>query len=189
MESPIARKNFRLHLFEGMTYGSTGVLLSAQTIYPALILRLGGTNTHIGLIPLVVFLAFFLPQIFSANYITRHPYRLPWTLWGGFFQRLQILILATVTVLFGNPYPGLALVLILLVFAINQTIAGITSPAWFDLVAKTVAATDRGRLMGWRQSLAGLFGIGNGLFVSYAIFKLPFPYSYGQSSRSPSYFK
>ena len=176
---PITEKrNYRLHLIEGALYISSGALHSAQTLYPALIKDLGGSNLAIGGLHVVVFLAFFLPQLVAAHYTTRYEYRKPWVLRAGLLQRLQILLMAVTIASFGVSLPGLALFCVFFVYANNQMLSGIASPAWYDLVAKTVKATNRGKLIGLRTSVGSLIGFFNGLLLTVLLAALPYPYNY-----------
>lgn len=163
---------------EGAAYLSSGVLLSPQTVFPALVARLGGDNVAIGAIPIIVYLAFYLPQIVSANYIRSAPFRKPWTLKLGILQRMQILLFAIVIAIFGLRSPTIALVAFFLIYIASQALAGLGSPVWFDLVAKTTIPNDRGKLMGIRISLGALLGFVNGFLLTGLLAFLPFPYSF-----------
>ncbi len=171
----VSKRNFRLHLLEGAFYIGTGALLSSQTFYPALVKALGGTNATVGALPVVAYLAFFLPQIFAANYTTRYSFRKKLVLGGGLLQRLQILVQAIDLILLGTGHPIAALVILLFVVALNQILAGITSPAWFDFVSKTVDPSVRGKLMGLRASSGAAVGFFNALLLAYLLGSLQFP--------------
>lgn len=163
---------------EGAAYLSSNVLLSPQTVFPALVARLGGDNVAIGAIPIIVYLAFYFPQIVSANYIRSSAYRKPWTLKLGMLQRLQILLFAVVIAVFGAQSPGVALAAFFLIYIASQILNGLGSPVWFDLVAKTTAPADRGKLMGIRISLGAALGFLNGFLLTALLAFLPFPYNF-----------
>lgn len=174
----ISRKNFWIHVTEGATYLSSGVLLSAQTVLPALVDKLGGDNITVGTIPIVVYLMFFLPQIVSANYIRSTPFRKAWTLRLGILQRIQILLFAVVIALFGLRFPRATLVAFFVIYIVNQALAGLGSPVWFDLVAKTTRFGDRGKLMGIRTSIGALLGFMNGFLLTILLAYLTYPYNF-----------
>jgi MFS family permease len=179
MDSPIIlRKNFWIHVSEGAVYLSTNVLLSPQTVFPALVAKLGGGNIAVGAIPIIVYLMYFLPQILSANYIRRSPYRKPWALKLGILQRIQILFFAIVIAIFGLRSPVLALAAFFAIYVANQILAGLGSPVWFDLVAKTTTPGDRGKLMGIRISFGAILGIVNGFLLTALLAFLQFPYNF-----------
>ena len=62
--------------------------------------------------------------------------------------------------------PTLALSLMFLLYISNQATAGSTSPIWMDFLAKTTSPEDRGKLMGWRTSLAASLGLVNGFILT-----------------------
>lgn len=163
---------------EGALYLSSGVMLSPQTVFPALVAQLGGDNVAIGSIPIIVYLVYYLPQIISANYIRGIPLRRVWTLRLGLLQRFQILLFAIVMAVFGLRLPSLALAAFFFIYIVNQIFAGLGSPVWFDLVVKTTEPADRGKLMGLRTSLGGLFGFVNGFLLTALLAYLSFPYNY-----------
>jgi MFS family permease len=163
---------------EGAVYLSSGVLLSPQTVFPALVAKLGGDNVAVGAIPIVVYLMYFLPQILSANYIRATPFRKLWTLRLGLLQRIQILLFAIAIAVFGLRSPSIALAAFFLMYVANQVLAGLGSPVWFDLVVKTTTPSDRGKLMGIRISVGALIGILNGFLLTALLAFLPYPYDF-----------
>ena len=175
----LSARNFRFHLIEGSLYLASFAFLNFQVVYPALVTKLGGGNLAVGALPVLVYLCYFLPQIFAANYAGKSPYRRPWVLSTGIAQRIQILVLAILIVLLGKAFPSLALVLFFVSFGANQIIAGISSPHWFDFVAKTTLPDQRGRLMGLRSSVGALMGFANSILLTAFLAYFPFPFDYG----------
>jgi MFS family permease len=177
--SEIQSKNFRYHIIEGTLYiSTTTVLISTQTTMPALIKRLGGSDVLVGTWPVVMYLAYFLPQMISANRSSAIQYRKPFVIKLGFIQRLNILILACVIALWGESAPALALFFLFLLFISNQTASGSVSPVWMDFLLKTTSRETRGKLVGWRASLAAMLGLVNGLILTVLLTMISFPYNY-----------
>jgi MFS family permease len=177
----IQSKNARYHIIEGVLYISTGSFISAQTVMPALIKRLGGGDIVIGTWPVVVYLAYFLPQVFSANYASGSQYRKPFVIKGGLIQRMHILLIAFAIAIWGASAPMIALILLFLLFISNQATSGSVSPIWMDFLAKTTDPKSRGKLMGWRTSLAAVLGFVNGLILTALLTLLSFPYNYASA--------
>lgn len=157
---------------------SSFALLNFQVVYPAIVQHLGGNNIAVGSLPVINYLLYLLPQLVSANYVNMEPYRRPWVLIAGLAQRLQIFLIAVVIALFGSNFPGLALLLFFLLFGINQVIAGMTGPLWFDFVVKTTLPHQRGRLMGLRTSFGSGLGLLNSLILAALLTYFAFPWSY-----------
>ena len=172
------RISFRAHTIEGALYIGTNSLLSPQTMFPALVYRLGGNDLAVGAIPVVVYLSYFLPQVFSANAVVQTPFRKPFVLNWGLAQRIQILLLAIAVGVLGNSFPSLALCCVFVIYSMSQATSGTISPRWADFVAKTVGANNRGKLLGLRASLGAILGFINGFILLAFLAYIPFPWSY-----------
>jgi MFS family permease len=174
-------KNERYHIIEGALYISTGALIPVQTMMPALIKRLGGSDVLVGAWPVVVYLAFFMPQVISANYSGASQFRKSTVLTYGFIQRLHILLLACVIALWGASAPTLALTLLFLIYISNQATSGSISPIWMDFLAKTTSPERRGKIIGWRVSLAAVLALVNGFILTAMLTMLRFPWNYASA--------
>ncbi|MCX6121574.1 MAG: MFS transporter [Ignavibacteriales bacterium] len=174
-------RNERYHIVEGALYISTGALIPVQTMMPALIKRLGGSDVLIGTWPVVVYLAYFMPQVIAANYSGASQYRKSTVIKYGFIQRLHILLLACVIAGWGASAPTLSLTLLFLLYISNQATSGSISPIWMDFLAKTTSPERRGKIMGWRVSLAALLALLNGFILTALLTMLRFPYNYASA--------
>jgi Major Facilitator Superfamily len=177
--SEIQSRNFRYHTIEGMLYiSTTGALISTQTIMPALIKRLGGGDVLIGTWPVVMYLAYFLPQMISANNSGAAQYRKPFVIKLGLIQRIHILLLACVIALWGKSAPTFALIFLFLLFISNQITSGSVSPVWMDFLVKTTLPESRGKLVGWRASLGAALGLVDGFILTILLTMISFPYNF-----------
>ena len=176
--SKIDRLNFKQHLIEGSLYISTTSLLSPQTMFPVLVKRLGGGDLALGAIPVIVYLAYFIPQLFSANYFAQARFRKPFVLGGGLVQRMHIFMLALTIGFLGLAHPSLALALVFCFYAMSQILSGSVSPLWTEFFAKTNSPSHFGKLLGLRNSLGAAFGIINGFILTFLLGSFPFPWSY-----------
>ena len=79
----IDRHNFRINIIEGVLYLAGASFLSAQTVLPALVSRLGGSNIAVGSVAVLLWVGLFLPQIFAARFVETRPWKKPWAIWGG----------------------------------------------------------------------------------------------------------
>ncbi|HUL43671.1 MAG TPA: MFS transporter [Bacteroidota bacterium] len=149
------RRNFVLNVAEGALFVAGSSLISSQTVFPALIVRLGGGNILIGAFGVISWVGLFLPQIFAARHTQTIRWKKPWAVRYGAIQRFFILAIGLVILLGGKDLPAAACALILALFGLNQIFTGITTPGWFDMYAKLTPLNRRGRLVGMRNALAG----------------------------------
>ena len=172
--------NVTISLKERSTSG-TGALIPVQTMMPALIKRLGGSDILIGTWPVVVYLAYYMPQVISANYLGASQYRKSAVIRYGFIQRLDILLLACVIALWGASAPTLSLTLLFLLYISNQATSGTISPIWMDFLVKTTSPERRGKIMGWRVTLAAVLAFVNSFILTAMLTIFRFPYNYASA--------
>ncbi|HMD13497.1 MAG TPA: MFS transporter, partial [Bacteroidota bacterium] len=173
------RRNFFYNASEGTFFVIGSSLISSQTVFPALIARMGGDNTVIGAFGVIVWLGLLLPQIFAARYTQTLPWKKPWAVRFGAAQRFVILCIATAIIFSGSFSASITLLIILSLFAINQILTGITTPGWFDMYAKLTPAHHRGKLIGTRTAFAGIGSFGCGFVLTWILARFGFPINYG----------
>lgn len=173
--SVVERRNFRLHVAEGILFIGSSTFISLQTTLPLLIRTLGGSNVVIGALPVVSFMALFLPQIISAHYLSRFRFRKQFVLVGGLMHRFLLPAIGVCLLIIGTRRPSAALFFFFVLLGFNQILIGITTPAWYDFVAKTVDPAKRGRLMGIRSSLGAGLAFANGFVLVFLLSRLQYP--------------
>ncbi len=174
----LKRRNFILNTLEGGSYIASNGFAAVQTVLPALVARLGGTNLAVGAVLVVGFSFQFLPQVFSARFAEASPWKKPGTLFFGLLQRCVMLIMGVMLLLLGGSYPSAALIALLILYALNQTFSGIASPFWVDFIAKLTPPHWRGRLIGIRTSLGGVGGFIAGIALTAILASISFPGSF-----------
>jgi MFS family permease len=172
------RRNFYLNVAEGGFYVAGASLISSQTVLPALVTRLGGGSIAIGALGVIAWVGLFLPQLFASRYGQTLQWKKPWVLRFGIAQRSVIVTIAVILLWLGNDHRLWALGMFLTLYALNQTLMGITTPVWFDLFAKLTPLRRRGRLTSLRTSLAGGMGFVGGIVLTWILTTFDFPASY-----------
>jgi len=174
----IVRRNYLLNVVEGSVFIASSSLTSAQTVLPALVVRLGGSNVAVGTLSVIVWVGLFLPQIFAARYVETLPWKKPWAVWTGMSQLLAVALMGFAVLLFGGSQPQVALWLFLVLYRLCQVLGGVATPGWFDLFAKVTPSDRRGRLIGIRTSIGGVGAFFFGLVLTFLLNTFNFPYSY-----------
>ena len=169
-------------------YISSSAFISPQTVVPALLARIGGTNVEIGMLGVLTYVGYYIPQLFAARYVETVPWKKPWAITFGTAQRFMMLLMGLLILFFGANGSSATLWIFLFFYFSNSLIAGITTPGWFDLFAKLTSAKKRGRLVGIRNSLGGIGAFLGGFVLTWllAVFMFPVNYASGSSSHSPS---
>ena len=171
-------RNLTINLIEGGVYMSSAAFVSIQTVLPALVARLGGSNVEVGAVGVLAYAGAFVPQLFAARYVETLAWKKPWAVRFGTSQRLMVLFMGLVVLLFGGGGSSAALWLFFAFFLANQVIAGICTPGWFDLFAKLTSAKKRGRLVGFRNALGGAGAFLGSFVLTWLLATFAFPVSY-----------
>ncbi len=178
MPAEVEKRNFVLNVVEGAFFSASAGFMSAQTMLPALVVKLGGSNIEVGAIGVITAVGLFLPQIFAARYVETHAWKKPWAVKYGLIQRIVVLLSGLSVLAFGGHEPRTALWMFLTLFALNQIMLGVTTPGWFEMFAKMVPVHKRGRLSGVRSSIGGVGAFLGGIALTWYLTRFDFPLSY-----------
>ncbi|MEM9777156.1 MAG: MFS transporter [Chloroflexota bacterium] len=150
-------------------------LISATTILPLFVSKLSDSPIPLALLAMIAQGGFFLPQLFTSNFIERLDHKKPMVVNLGFFTERVPMILLPFIPLLALAAPTLALVLFLAVFAWFMFGGGVIAPAWQDMIARCFTATTRGRFFGITLFVGALIGVGASAWASYVLENVIFP--------------
>ncbi len=150
-------------------------ILSATTILPLFVSKLTDSTIPIALIAMISQGGFFLPQLFTANFIERLDHKKPVVVNLGFWTERVPALLLIVAPLMALRSPITALVLFLLIYAWFNLGGGVIAPAWQDMVARCFPVERRGRFFGSTMFLGALIGVGATRVAGRVLDEVPFP--------------
>ncbi len=169
------RWNFAVNMVDVSTFWVGLSFISAATIVPLYVSKLTDSALAIGLIAVIARGSWFLPQIFTSNFVERLPRKKAMIVNLGFFtERLPmwVIVLSPVLALWN---PTLALLVFFIGYAWHGFGAGIVATSWQELIARCFRVERRGRFMGTSFFVGSLTGaIGAALSV-ILLANLPFP--------------
>ena len=174
-----SRRNFWLNVLDGSAFTFGISLVSRFTVLPLIVERLTAARWIQGLIPAIFFAGWLLPGLFTAPLIAAQPRRKPWVLLATIGERLPFLILGVILLTLPDLPASILLVIVLSLYGIFATCAGLTSIAWQDLIARLIPAQRWGLFFGLQAGLGGLLGIGGGVLAATILAQQPFPQSVG----------
>lgn len=159
-------RNFAAHLVHGLL-GQTGFrIIQAPTFLPAYVFHLTGSTSIVGLARSCQALGMFLTPIIGATLIERRRKVMKMVFATGALMRVQVLGLALAGFYLGREANVVAICLFLGLFGF---FTGMQSVTFSFLVSKVIPVDKRGRLVGLRNSLAGLTASGVGVVGGYLI--------------------
>lgn len=142
------RWNFSVNLLDGAFFWLGLSFISSSTIIPLFISKLTASPLLIGLVAVIGQGAWYLPQLFTANFTERMSRKKPIVVNLGFFlERLPLWIVVASAVV-ADSSPALALLLFFVGYAWHGLGAGMIAPAWQDLIARCFPVDRRGRFFG-----------------------------------------
>ena len=154
------RWNFAACLIDAVGWPLGAALISLQTIFPVFLGRLGAGNLAVGALTALYNLLLFLPGLGVAGYISRLRQARGYLFWVALAERLALVPLAALTLLWGRMHPHWLLATVFVCIGFHATMMGLNQPAYWVVVGKCVPARWRGRLFGYAGGVAGLLGLG-----------------------------
>ncbi len=150
--------NLAFNLGDGAAFFFGASFISSATIVPLFVSKLTSEPFYLGLVAVIAQAGWFLPQLLTANFIERLPWKKPIVVNVGFFLERVPMVLPVIAALVAVQTPSLALALFLLGYAWHSLGAGFIAPAWQELLARCFPVTRRGRAFG----LISFVGMGMG---------------------------
>jgi MFS family permease len=161
------RRNVIFHTIDGVTFWAAVALFSREVVMPAMITDLGGSDLLIGLVPLIYWSGYVLPQLLSAKVTEGLGYKKPAVLAITVFTRGALLgCWLAMPALWGGPA---LLVVFFSTLALSSIGTGLVMPVWSDWFAKTAPEHGWGRLLGLRTTLAGVLALPLGWFSGWTM--------------------
>ncbi len=173
------RHNFTVNFLDGTFFWFGSSFIASSVILPLYVSHFTGSDMLIGLVAVISSGGFFLPQLFTANWVEHLPVKkiIPVNI-GLFTERLPVILLAPTAALLATRSPGLALTVFFILYAWHAFGAGIPAVGWQDMLAKVIPIKNRGRFMG----LTNFSGTGTGILgagvASWLLARYPFPTGY-----------
>jgi len=150
-------------------------LVSQTTIFPLLISHLTPSILAIGLISAVTSLGYLVPQLLMANYTEGLRRKKPFVLLFGAFERFPYILIGIAVWLLAGPAPALTVGVILALRTLSALAGGISTPAWYHLIAKVIPAHRRGLYSGIGNGLGALLGVAGAGLASLILGAWAFP--------------
>jgi len=153
-----------------MTMFTAGItFVSGSTVIPTLVALLTNSPILVGLISGLTSGAWLLPQLFVAAWAVRFPRKKPILVTSAIISRTFFFVTGLAIGLLGTSKPVLTLAILILGQVAFFFFDAIASVPWFDLLAKTIPARRRGRVLGIGQVLGAICGILVGFAVRFIL--------------------
>ncbi len=175
-------RNFVLGVIDGMLFRLWMVLTDVPVVLTWFVGSLTDSPLVVGLLQPIHDAGWMLPQLLVAGITQRMPHKMR-------MYRLTVVgratcwaVAAALPFMIGPGNPTLLLTSFLAVYGAKCLLAGANTPAWSDIVAKSIPADRRGAFASWRDFGGGVAGIVVGVATRYVLDErrgLAFPYNFG----------
>ncbi len=179
---PEVKKNFKHNFFANLMdacfwyFGDS--FAAAYTIMPVFVSTLTDSPILIGLIPALNGAGWFLPQLFLARTLEGKNRRMPMVRFLGIFDRIPFFFLALGAFLIPQLDKRIALIMILVIYAIKVFSGGLVALPWQELIATVIPVSHRGRFWGYSLILGKLMGLGGAAITGILLVSITYPYNY-----------
>lgn len=176
--SKIYRHNFIVNLLDGGFFGMALGFASFITVIPLFVNTMTDSAILIGLIPAIHSVGWQLPQLFTANRVSRLQRYKPMVLLVTINERLPFFGLGLVAWFLPSLGPKLGLWLTFALLIWQGMGGGFTATAWQSMIAKIIPETRHGTFFGAQSAVANLFASVAGVVAGLLLEKLDLPLNY-----------
>ncbi|MCL6431248.1 MAG: MFS transporter [Anaerolineae bacterium] len=174
-----SRRNLVLLIVDYVAFSVGMGFLGPTTVLPTLIRLLGGSPMVVGSLGAIQAGAFCFPQLAAGRRIVNRPLVRSFVVLTGVLSRVCLALPVMALSLFSRRAPGVALAILLAGVGLFNVIDAFASVGWYELFAKGVPPSLRGRVLGVAQTLSGIALVGVGMGVEAILARPdPFPGSY-----------
>jgi len=151
------RYNVSVNMADAVFFGAALGFGSFGTILPLFVSQLTTSATLIGLVPAIHAVGWQLPQLFTANQVTRLRRYKPFVMAMTVHERLPFIGFALVAWFMYSLGPQKALILTFLLLIWQGLGGGFTANAWQSFIAKIIPGEYRGTFFGGQAAAANIF--------------------------------
>lgn len=180
--------NFKVNILDMTSFFLGTAFFSSSIILPLFISHLSPNKIFIGLIGMISATGFFLPQLFTANWVQRSAIKRDLVVKVGFFTERTPVFLFPFAAMLASLSPVLALGLFYLVYAWHNFGAGVTAVAWQDMIAKVIPIDRRGLFMGLATFGGTATGVLGAILAAELLDRFKFPTGYAISFALAAFF-
>lgn len=175
------RRNFIANMGDGTLWLFGFSFLSSATILPVYFVHLSSSTLLLGLIPALLDLGWFLPQLFVAPRVERLERKKPWVLVLGLGERLPFLLLAAGAVWLAQLPATQAVAFFFALIAIRALASGLVATPWQEMIAKVIPVQWRGRFFGLSHSVGGGLSLLGSAIAALILARYPYPTNFAVS--------
>jgi MFS family permease len=169
------RRNFIVNVLDGANFWFGYSFLGPAVILPLFVSHYTDNTLLIGLITMFGSVGYFLPQLFTANWVEGLPVKkIGPVVYGLYLERLPLILLPIAVLLFKD-ISFLVLLSLFLFYGWHCFGAGSVAVAWNDMIAKVIPQERRGFFFGFTNFMGAGTGILGASVAAWLLSRFEFP--------------
>ena len=170
--------NFIVNVFDGGFFGFGMGFASFVTVLPLFVSTLTDSAILIGLIPAIHVVGWQLPQLFTAQGVSKQRQYKPMVMFRTVQERIPFLGLALIAWFVPKIGPQLALGLTFMMLVWQGLGGGLAATAWQAMVAKIIPGDRWGLFFGAQSAAANLLASGSAILAGVILERMVSPQDY-----------
>jgi MFS family permease len=156
--------------------------MQPDAVLPLLLVKLGASETLVGMMSGLQRAGWLLPQLLSASFVLHRARKKPFLVYPCLISRIPFVVMAVVLM---TPWAAGHSPAVLGILFAGYTVFffgdGLSGVPWHDIIARSIPATLRGRFFGTMQALGAILALGSAAVVARVLASdaLDFPRDYG----------
>lgn len=177
-ETKNLKLNYTVNILDGAFFGFGIGFASFSTVIPLFVATMTDSAILIGLISAVHVMGWQIPQLLTAQHVSRLARYKPMVMWMTIHERIPFIGLALVALFYKQLGAQPAIILTFIMLAWQGIGAGFTANAWQNLMSKVIPGDYLATFFGMQSSAANLLQAGSAAVAGLWIERLPFPNNY-----------
>jgi MFS family permease len=173
-----SRWNYIVNFLDGSLFWLGYSFIAPAVILPLFVSHFTDSKLLIGAIAMIGSSGWFLPQLFTSNWVEQMPVKKDAPVRLGFYTERVPIFLMPFSAMLALISPGLALISFFFLFTWHSVGAGFVAVAWQDMIAKVIPLRRRGIFMGITTLGGNLTGVLGAVLASYFLDQYVFPTGY-----------
>lgn len=172
------RRNYFGFLWHSILFSITLTFTDINSVMPAMILRVGGRELHIGIVSAIMIGMPLMAKLFFTGWIYGSRRKKPFLLTGIYLRVAALGLIAATLINIRHIDTGIIMVLIyaeLLLFTVSGAFAGIS---YIDLIGKSFDENLRKKFFGRKQIISSAGILVSALAARFLLTRLGYPYNY-----------
>ena len=172
-------KNYILNTTDGAFFALAMGMVPLGTVLQYFISGFVSQKSLIGLLSFINILLMFSPQILVSKKLEQLRRFKPFLLLTGISVRVLWLLMGLNVLLFADKNPILFTVLFYVLYSLIGLASSFTNITWLNFIVKIIPGNYRGRFLGIRSTVAGIFESTGSILMGFIVKSLPYPMNYG----------